>query len=66
MDALTKARKVVNGLEFGTPQWEAAMQKVRALVSAQDAANPKETFCSIDSGQHPTRLSDGRIVSWAR
>ena len=60
---LAVARKTVNSLTFGTPEWEAAMQIVRNLVAAEMEAAPKERFCSIDSGWHATRLSNGRIMN---
>lgn len=56
------ARAKVNALEFGTPEWEAAMQTVRELTAAFDAAQPKEEFCSLDSGIHRTRLLSGRVI----
>jgi hypothetical protein len=34
---LTAARAKVNSLEFGTPEWEVAMQVVRDLVAAEPA-----------------------------
>jgi hypothetical protein len=60
---IAAARKTVNSLTFGTPEWEAAMQIVRNLVNAEMEAAPKERFCSVDSGWHATRLSDGRIIN---
>lgn len=60
---LAAARKTVNSLIFGTPEWESAMQIVRNLVNAEMEAAPRERLCSIDSGWHPTRLSDGRIIN---
>ncbi len=62
-DPLAAARKTVNSLTFGTPEWEAAMQIVRNLVAAEMEAAPKERFCSIDSGWHATRLGNGRIIN---
>lgn len=62
---INAARKVVNGLEFGTQEWEAAMQVVRDLVAKHDAQQPAEEFCSIDSGIHPTRLLNGRVIKAA-
>ena len=59
---LTAARAAVNALTFGTPEWEAAMVKVRALVDQINAAAPREEFCSVDSGVHRTRLRSGRII----
>lgn len=37
--ALKAARAAVNGLAFGTNEWEAAMQAVRNLVDQQNAAD---------------------------
>jgi len=37
--ALIEARNVVRSLEFGTDQWEAAMQIVRDLVQAETDAD---------------------------
>jgi len=37
---LAKARDVVGCFEFGAPEWEEAMQKVRALVDAINSATP--------------------------
>lgn len=34
------ARAAVNAETFGTPAWEAAMQKVRALVAEQTEQQP--------------------------
>jgi hypothetical protein len=60
------ARKVVNKFKFGTQEWESAMQIVRDLVAKHDAQQPAEEFCSIDSGVHPTRLLNGRIIKAAK
>jgi hypothetical protein len=35
MTEIETARAAVNAETFGTPEWEAAMAKVRALVAAQ-------------------------------
>ena len=51
MNALQKARKKVNELEFGTEEWESAMQEVRALVEQENNAT--------DFGQHNCE-SDGK------
>lgn len=59
---LKAARAKVNRETFGTPAWEAAMQVVRNLVATVDAARPAEEFCSVDSGVHRTRLSNGKII----
>ena len=59
------ARKEVNSLEFGTEQWEAAMQVVRKLVAKQMEVLPSEEFCSVDSGFHRTRLVSGLIINTA-
>jgi len=53
MTNLQIARAEVNKHKFGTPEWEAAMAIVRSLVAAQSAAKPRETFHSVDSGEHP-------------
>jgi len=37
--ALKEARAAVNALNFGTPEWEAAMQVVRDLVEKDNAAD---------------------------
>jgi hypothetical protein len=34
-DALVLARKAVNACQFGSPEWEDAMGRVRAMVAAQ-------------------------------
>ena len=60
---LTAARNKVNSLTFGTPEWESAMQIVRDLCAKIEAAKPQETFCSVDSGWHPTRLLSGKIIN---
>jgi hypothetical protein len=62
---IEQARKVVNSLQFGTQEWESAMQIVRDLVAKHDAQKPAQEFCSIDSGFHSTRLLSGRIVKAA-
>lgn len=59
---LKKARAKVNGLTFGTKEWEAAMELVRVLCAKIDAAKPREEFCSVDSGFHRTRLLNGRVI----
>lgn len=45
---LEAARQVVRGLTFGTPQWEAAMVTVRALVDQVNASRPPFVHTSID------------------
>ena len=60
--ALRNARAEVGRHTFATPEWEASMRIVRHLADAVNAARPPEPFCSIDSGQHPTRRLDGRII----
>jgi len=59
---LKAARAIVNSLEFGTDAWESAMADVRSLVGQTNAAKPVEEFCSIDSGIHRTRLSNGQVI----
>lgn len=61
-DKIKAARRAVNLLKFGTPEWEAAMQAVRDLVKAESAAIPDEEYCSVDSGEHRTRLLNGNII----
>lgn len=61
---LTAARAAVNRETFGTDAWEAAMRDVRALCRQIDADSGlrAEPYCSVDSGIHPTKLSDGRVI----
>ena len=59
---LKAARAKVNALEFGTAEWEAAMEVVRGLVDKIAADAPAEEFCSVDSGIHRTRYADGSIA----
>ena len=61
--SLKEARAKVNAETFGTEAWETAMKKVRELCAKLDSEKPVETFCSVDSGIHPTRLSNGRIIN---
>ena len=63
--ALKAARTKVNAETFGTEAWETAMEKVRELCAklTSEMGLHAETFCSVDSGIHPTRLSDGRITN---
>ena len=56
---IAKARAAVNAHRFGTPEWEAAMVVVRALVAAANACRPAEKFCSVDSGEHATVIITG-------
>lgn len=60
---IAAARAVVMQHKFGTPEWEAAMQIVRDLCAAEMAARAPEPFTSVDSGWHPTRLLDGRVIN---
>lgn len=53
MTALQQARAKVNALQFGTAEWEASMEAVRALVDAENAAT--------DFGRHES--VDGDIFS---
>ena len=66
MKALNKkiraARDNVRNYTFGTDEWEAAMEVVRGLCRELDAITPKEEFCSVDSGEHRTRLLSGKII----
>lgn len=50
MTALQQARAKVNALQFGTAEWEAAMEEVRTLVDAENAAT--------DFGQHTSIEGD--------
>lgn len=59
---LKAARAAVAKEAFGTPAFDAAIAKVRAITSKMMADAPKEEFCSIDSGVHRTRLASGKIV----
>lgn len=63
---IAKARAAVNAHRFGTPEWEAAMVQVRALVAAASAARPAEPFCSLDSGEHPTVIITGNKAKVVR
>lgn len=58
---LKQARAVVNAQVFGTKEFEAAMDVVRALVEKMQADRPAEEFCSVDSGFHRTRQLNGRV-----
>ncbi len=58
---LKKARAAVREETFGTDAWESAMVVVRNLCQELNDAQPKEEFCSVDSGIHRTRIN-GRIV----
>jgi hypothetical protein len=59
---LKSARAAVNSLEFGSSEWDQAMATVRQLVDRINEARPAEVFCSVDSGVHPTRLQNGRLI----
>lgn len=48
MTTLQKARAKVNSLQFGTAEWEAAMEEVRTLVEAENAATDFGLHTSID------------------
>lgn len=48
MTAIEKARAEVNSMQFGTDEWEAAMEKVRELVEAENAATEFGRHTSID------------------
>ena len=63
--ALKTARAKVNAETFGTEAWELAMKNVRVLCVKLDSETGLSAlpFCSVDSGIHPTRLSDGRIIN---
>ncbi len=45
---LAQARKNVNKETFGTAAWESAMQIVRELVAAENAAAKPFVYTSID------------------
>lgn len=53
---LAAARRKANCFPFGAAEWEDAMIVVRQLVNRVNAATPKKTYCSIDSGVHPTAM----------
>ena len=53
---LAAARAKVSALSFGTDAWETAMVTVRALARQVNAERPPKEFCSVDSGEHRTRL----------
>jgi len=62
--ALKAARVAVNAQTFGTPEWEAAMTKVRALVAELDAieppaALPSGTFLMVERSGRRARLVKG-------
>lgn len=48
MSTLQQARAKVNSLEFGTAEWEAAMEEVRALVDTENAATDFGKHASIE------------------
>lgn len=48
MTALQQARAKVNSLQFGSDEWEVAMEEVRALVEAENAATDFGKHTSID------------------
>lgn len=48
MTAIEKARAEVNRMQFGTDEWEAAMEKVRELVEAENASTDFGRHTSID------------------
>lgn len=54
MTALEQARAKANALQFGTAGWEAAMQVVRDLVDAENAATDFGTHTSIDGDIYQT------------
>jgi hypothetical protein len=45
---LTAARKIVNSLEFGTDEFESAMDRVRALTTAIDELTDFGMLTSIE------------------
>jgi hypothetical protein len=66
MKALEKkikaARLNVRNFTFGTDEWEEAMEVVRGLCRQLAEITPKEEFCSVDSGEHRTRLLNGKMI----
>ena len=48
MNKLQAARQVVNAAEFGTPEWEEAMQVVRELAAAENGNTDFGAHASID------------------
>ena len=55
------ARAEVRKHQFGTAAYDAAFDAMRALTRAA-AGTRNETFCSVDSGWHQTRLLNGKVV----
>jgi hypothetical protein len=60
--SLEQARKTVRGFKFGTPEYDAAFEVMRGFSLALADLPSTEEFCSVDSGVHRTRLSNGRII----
>lgn len=56
------AREAYAAQGVKSEQYEAAMDKVRAIISAIEEKRAPEEFCSVDSGSHRTRLLDGRVI----
>lgn len=48
MTALQQARDKVNSLQFGSDEWESAMEEVRSLVYAENDATDFGKHTSID------------------
>ena len=48
MTELQKARAKVNAMQFGTTEWDAAMEEVRTLVKAENAATDFGRHTSVD------------------
>ncbi len=51
-----------NGKDVNHPVFLEAMVIVKYLCARLDALAPKEEFCSVDSGEHRLRLSNGRKI----
>jgi hypothetical protein len=61
-DKLAIARGAVRRETFGTLAYHAAFERMREITQAMTDIPTDEEFCSVDSGEHRTRLRDGRIV----
>ncbi|QIG67897.1 hypothetical protein EVB53_095 [Rhizobium phage RHph_Y60] len=63
---LAAARKHCNEMYrqfgFNSPEYNEAFEAVRAINLKIMNAAPAEEFCSIDSGVHRTRLSNGKVI----
>ena len=59
---LAAARAKVRACTFGTAEYDAAFEAMRAITQRMIEAAPREEFCSVDSGVHRTRLASGKII----